>query len=167
VRLPIQPLFLLSASRRRNRGVRMSAAPPVRLARWIGARDHPHALQTQRRAVQTLEAYFLRRAPERFAARKEIPARIAFCCTAAAVRPSFLATCPVGVPDFASALRAASSRALQDAPSFGGRRAIIPTPNHPPKGRTSRSYTDPMLVRAPRARFVTCWKGSCCHNFAS
>jgi len=34
----------------------------------------------------------LRRAPERFAARKEIPARMAFCCTAAAVRPSFLAT---------------------------------------------------------------------------
>jgi hypothetical protein len=36
--------------------------------------------------------YFRRRAPERFAARKEIPARMAFCCTAAAVRPSFLAT---------------------------------------------------------------------------
>jgi hypothetical protein len=36
--------------------------------------------------------YFLRRAAERLAARKEIPARIAFCCTAAAVRPSFLAT---------------------------------------------------------------------------
>ena len=36
--------------------------------------------------------YFLRRAPERLAALKEIPARIAFCWTAAAVRPSFLAT---------------------------------------------------------------------------
>jgi len=36
--------------------------------------------------------YFLRRAPARFAARKDIAARIAFCCTAAAVRPSFLAT---------------------------------------------------------------------------
>ena len=72
--------------------------------------------------------YFLRRAPERFAARKEIPERIAFCWTAAAVRPSFLATWPVGVPDFASALSVLSSRALQEAPSFGGRRAIIPTP---------------------------------------
>jgi len=43
------------------------------------------------RATKT-RTYFLRRAPERFAARKEIPARMAFCCTAAAVRPSFLAT---------------------------------------------------------------------------
>src|SRR5690348_13806591 len=49
--------------------------------------------------------YFLRRAPARFAALKEIPARIAFCWTAAAVRPSFLATCLVGVPALASALR--------------------------------------------------------------
>jgi len=43
------------------------------------------------RGTKTL-TYFLRRAPDRFAARKEIPARMAFCCTAAAVRPSFFAT---------------------------------------------------------------------------
>src|SRR5215472_18086228 len=55
---------------------------------------------------------------------------MAFCCTAAAVRPSFLATWPVGVPDFASALSVANSRALQDAPSFGGRRAISFTPQN-------------------------------------
>jgi hypothetical protein len=36
--------------------------------------------------------YFFLRAPERFAARNEIPERIAFCWTAAAVRPSFFAT---------------------------------------------------------------------------
>jgi len=95
------------------------------------------APQHRRRPVAHMSAYFLRRAPDRFAARKEIPARMAFCCTAAAVRPSFLATCPVGVPAFASALRVVNSRALQDAPSFGGRRAITPTPLiHPTKGRT-------------------------------
>ena len=79
-----------------------------------------------RRATYSTAA--LRRALDRLAALKEIPARIAFCWTAAAVRPSFLATCPVGVPDLASALSVFSSLALQDAPSFGGRRAIIPTP---------------------------------------
>jgi hypothetical protein len=117
---------------RRIRVVRVGAAPAARPDAG-SAPGSAARLPSQRRAVQILP-YFLRRAPERFAARKEIPARIAFCWTAAAVRPSFLATCPVGVPDFASALRVASSRALHDAPSFGGRRAIIPTPNHPTKG---------------------------------
>ena len=96
-------------------------------------------------------SYFLRRAraTERFAALKEIPARIAFCWTAAAVRPSFLATCPVGVPDLASALSAISSRALQDAPSFGGRRAIIVTPYQPTKSGTGGSYTDQRSCARP------------------
>jgi hypothetical protein len=65
-----------------------------------------------------------------------MPARMAFCWTAAAVRPSFFATCPVGVPALARDLRVLSSRALQDAPSFGGRLAISHSPCHPNPGGT-------------------------------
>jgi hypothetical protein len=154
----------------------MSAAPPWGPA--SGSAQGSPARATARSYVRNRNckpaSYFLRRAPERFAARKEIPARIAFCWTAAAVRPSFFATCPVGVPDFASALRVISSRALQDAPSFGGRRAIIPTPNHPTKGRTLdntpingrvRPENGPQHVRkVPLAAFFV--RVTCCSEAA-
>ena len=123
------------------------------------------AIPTQRRCScdGRTRSYFLRRAPARLAARKEIPARMAFCCTAAAVRPSFLATIPVGVPDFASALSAASSRALQDAPSFGGRRAIIVTPYISQRRAGPGDHT-PINARARvPVRSVTCWKCSARH----
>jgi len=52
-----------------------------------GPRSRPARDRNRKRAC-----YFFRRAPDRLAALKEIPVRIAFCWTAAAVRPSFLAT---------------------------------------------------------------------------
>src|SRR3569833_4147875 len=70
------------------------------------------------------DRYFFFLAADFFAARKEIPARIAFCRTAAAGRPSSLATWLVGVPALASCFRVRSSAALQPAPSFEGRFAI-------------------------------------------
>lgn len=96
--------------------------------------------------------YFFRRAPERLAARNEIPERIAFCCTAAAVRPSFFATCPVGVPDFASALRVVSSRALHEAPSLGGRLAISRSPESKPTLRCGSGIIHP---RRPESALPT------------
>jgi hypothetical protein len=74
--------------------------------------------------------YFCLRAPDFLAARKEIPARMAFCWTAAAVRPSCLATALVGVPALASCFRVFSSPALQEEPSFEGRFAISLLSNH-------------------------------------
>src|SRR5262249_19197334 len=84
-----------------------------RYARWGAAKRSPQKNKPgapQWRApghVPNLrsDAYFFFRAPERLAARNEIPARMAFCWTAAAVRPSFLATWLVGVPAFASCFR--------------------------------------------------------------
>lgn len=69
--------------------------------------------------------YFFFRAPERLAALNEIPTRMAFCCTAAAVRPSCRATALVAVPAFASCLKVRNSVAPQEAPSFEGRFAIV------------------------------------------
>jgi hypothetical protein len=77
------------------------------------------------------QRYFFLRAPDFLAARNEIPARMAFCWTAAAVRPSWRATALVGVPAFASCFRVRSSPALQEAPSFEGRFAISLRSNHP------------------------------------
>jgi hypothetical protein len=86
-------------------------------------------------------AYFFLRAPALLAARKEIPARMAFCCTAAAVRPSFFATSLVGVPAFASDFKVFSSLALQDAPSFGGRFAITRYSRKHPTVGSGRNHT--------------------------
>jgi hypothetical protein len=92
--------------------------------------------------LTALEAYFFLRAPALLAARKEIPARMAFCCTAAAVRPSFFATSLVGVPALASDFRVFNSLALQDAPSFGGRFAITRYSTNTPNCRVgAESYT--------------------------
>src|SRR6185312_9290543 len=102
-------------------GVRLQEANPRRIARG---------------------AYFFLRAPALLAARKEIPARMAFCCTAAAVRPSFFATSLVGVPALASDFRVFNSLALQDAPSFGGRFAITRYSTKTPNCRVgAESYT--------------------------
>jgi hypothetical protein len=65
--------------------------PPLR-ARLILALRYPGECRSDCARDERTLTYFLRRAPDRFAARKEIPARMAFCCTAAAVRPSFFAT---------------------------------------------------------------------------
>src|SRR5581483_1078334 len=56
--------------------------------------------------------------------RNEMPVRIAFCWTAAAVRPRAFAAC-AAVPLAASFFRVLSSLALQEAPSLEGRFAII------------------------------------------
>src|SRR5689334_24963572 len=69
-----------------------------------------------------------------------MPARMAFCCTAAAVRPSFFATWLVGVPAFASCFKVRSSPALQEAPSLEGRFAIIHSPLHT-RIRADRDHT--------------------------
>ena len=63
-------------------------------------------------------------AGERWLLRNEIPVRIAFCCTAAAVRPRAFAAC-AAVPLLASFFSVLSSLALQEAPSLEGRFAII------------------------------------------
>jgi hypothetical protein len=54
-------------------------------------RSHPCRTPLHFTLARNGDVYFFRRAAERFADRKEIPERIAFCWTAAAVRPSFLA----------------------------------------------------------------------------
>jgi hypothetical protein len=78
--------------------------------------------------------YFCLRAPDFLAARKEMPARIAFCWTAAAVRPSWRATSLVAVPALASCFKVRNSPAAQEEPSFEGRFAISLLSNHPEKG---------------------------------
>jgi hypothetical protein len=78
--------------------------------------------------------YFCLRPPDFLAARKEIPARMAFCWTAAAVRPSWRATSLVGVPALASCFKLRNSPALHEEPSFEGRFAISLISNHPSTG---------------------------------
>ena len=103
--------------------------------------------------------YFFLAAPDFLAARKEIPARMAFCWTAAAVRPSWRATALVGVPAFASCFKVRNSPALQPAPSFEGRFAISFLSNHP--GRAS--WNDTGRFWPPRAQHgvLTCCKSLC------
>jgi hypothetical protein len=57
--------------------------------------------------------------------RKEIPSVLAFCCTAAGVRPNNEATSRVEVPFFASEANFLSSVAVQDFPSLGGLFAML------------------------------------------
>jgi len=71
------------------RGACPEASGTVRMSARVSSAGSARVRSRTRASVMR---YFLRRAPERFAALKEIPARIAFCWTAAAVRPSFLAT---------------------------------------------------------------------------
>ena len=92
--------------------------------------------------------YFCLRAPDFLAARKEIPARMAFCWTAAAVRPSSRATALVGVPALASCFRVRSSPALQEEPSFEGRFAISLLSNHTQEGHPAMIAVD-LDGRAP------------------
>ena len=73
-------------------------------------------------AARITSYFFL--AGERWLLRNEMPVRIAFCCTAAAVRPKALAAW-AAVPLLASFFRVFSSLALQEAPSLEGRFAII------------------------------------------
>src|SRR5215470_7864569 len=94
------------------------------------------------------QRYFFLRAPDFLAARKEIPARMAFCWTAAAVRPSWRATSLVAVPALASCFKVRSSPALQEAPSFEGRFAISHSPiAH--EGAAGGSYSSAQGWRAP------------------
>src|SRR6185437_5122896 len=118
-----------------------TTAPRARLVRrsdgggWLsgknlqgGARPTLDALDPGRRgarpgpAAQIASYFFF--AGERWLLRNEIPVRMAFCCTAAAVRPKALAAC-AAVPLLASFFRVLSSLALQEAPSLEGRFAII------------------------------------------
>lgn len=79
-RTPRQPVSECQPAHR-DAGTSESAASPVAIAVTIAPGPQKLCLR-----------YLRRRAPERLAALKEIPLRIAFCWTAAAVRPSFLAT---------------------------------------------------------------------------
>src|SRR5260370_36199672 len=92
--------------------------------------------------------YFALRAPAFLAARKEIPARIAFCWTAAAVRPSWRATSLVAVPALASCFKVRNSPAPQEEPSFEGRFAISLLSNHPIRA----CWNDTARFRPPRAQ---------------
>jgi hypothetical protein len=60
-----------------------------------------------------------------------MPLRIAFCWTAAAVRPKAFAA-SAAVPLLANFFRVFSSLALQEAPSLDGRLAIIISKNEQP-----------------------------------
>src|SRR5215470_17014112 len=103
--------------------------------------------------------YFFLRAPDFLAARNEIPARIAFCWTAAAVRPSWRATSLVGVPALASCFKVRSSPALHEAPSFEGRFAI----SHSPVAHEGHSPDHTRRFRPARAQHgvLTCYKSLC------
>jgi hypothetical protein len=57
--------------------------------------------------------------------RKDIPSVLAFCCTAAGVRPKIEATSRVEVPFFASDPNFLSSVAVHDFPSLGGLFAMM------------------------------------------
>jgi hypothetical protein len=57
--------------------------------------------------------------------RKEIPSVLAFCCTAAGVRPNIEATSRVEVPFLASDASFFSSVAVHDFPSLGGLFAML------------------------------------------
>ncbi len=70
----------------------------------------------QKRVAAERHAYCFLRAASLLPRRKEIPVRIAFCCTAAGVRPSSLAVRAAEIPAFANALRFLSSPVLQDTP---------------------------------------------------
>ena len=92
--------------------------------------------------------YFFLRAPDFLAARNEIPARMAFCWIAAAVRPSWRATSLVGVPALASCFKVRSSPAPQEEPSFEGRFAISHSPiAH--EGAACGAYRQLPACRAP------------------
>ena len=103
--------------------------------------------------------YFGLRPPDFLAARKEIPARMAFCWTAAAVRPSWRATSLVGVPALASCFRLRNSPALHEEPSFEGRFAISLFSNHPMRV----CWNDSRRFWPPRAQHgvLTCCKSLC------
>src|SRR5882724_1758749 len=103
--------------------------------------------------------YFFLRPPDFLAAQNEIPARMAFCWTAAAVRPSWRATSLVGVPALASCFRLRNSPALQEEPSFEGRFAISLLSNHPMRV----CWNDSRRFWPPRAQHgvLTCCKSLC------
>lgn len=86
------------------------------------ARPWPATIARPGPLAQIASYFFF--AGERWLLRNEIPVRIAFCCTAAAVRPKAFAAC-AAVPLLASFFSVLSSLALQEAPSLEGRFAII------------------------------------------